>query len=370
MQVCYITNGLKMGHYHYAWNFLSGLSTIDDISVDAFYLDDGGDAVFPGTDSARPLATSTSEFRSANILTTTLLHGRFLSYLLRSRPDVVHFNAVFRNQYHTYALTRLANLTEASVVRTVHEVTAERIRDVSDRERSFAYRQLEASDHLIVHSDAVTEEVRDAGISTTTTVLPHGNYLFFREHLKEESEPPLPTDGKPVVLFFGPKAHKGIDVFADAVEKIGSQFTIWIAGAVAEDAESAVARLKQHSNVYIERSYIPDEELPQYFEHADIVPLPYVEGTTSGAVHLARAFETAVITSDLPYFRSVVDHGIDGYVLKETTPESLSSALDELLASPELAVELASAGLETEHSARYDWGRIAWETVSAYRASD
>lgn len=367
MRVFYVTNGVQMGHYHYAQNFLRGLDSVADVSVDVYYIEDDEEAEFPGARTASPLATAISGSRLLDVVATLRYHLRFLLHLVVRRPDVVHFNTEFRNQYHTYGLTLLAKLAGARVLRTVHEITPERLGDVSERERRMAYRNLRAADHLIVHSDAVVAELRDEGVETPTTVLPHGNYLCFREYLDPDADPPLPTDGKPVVLFFGPKKHKGIEVFADAVAESEADFTTWIAGAVADDAEAAVSRLADRSDVYVERSYILDEELPSYFDHADIALLPYISGTTSGAVHLARAFETAVATSDLPYFRSVVEDGVDGYVLEETTPSGLAEALEELVAASSHVESIASAGLETERSDRFDWGRIAAETAEAYR---
>jgi glycosyltransferase involved in cell wall biosynthesis len=201
------------------------------------------------------------------------------------------------------------------------------------------------------------------------TVLPHGNYLFFRDYITPNTHPPLPVDGKPVVLFFGPKKHKGIDVFAAAATKTKTSFTTWVVGPTTPEAEEAVSRLDSDPTVYVDTGYVPDEKIPDYFEYADIVVLPYRSGTTSGAVHLARAFENAVITSDLSCFTNVVEHDGDGYVLEENTPESLADSIDELVSNPERAQTLAIAGLETECSSRFDWSRIARETVRVYEMS-
>jgi len=367
MQISYITNGVKMGHYHYAQNLLAGLSKVDDASVDTFFIREDDGAKFPGANSIRPLATSTKSSFATNLIFTLFYHVQFAVYLIISRPDVIHFNTVFRNQLHTYVLTLLGRLAGARIVRTVHEVTAERLRDVSGCERRIAYRHLRSCNHLIVHSEDVREDLRSNGVSTPTTVLPHGNYLFFREHLDPEAGPPLPVKDEPVVLFFGPKRHKGIDVFAESLTEVDTSFTTWIAGPIADDAEETVAKLDLSSRASVDRGYIPDEKLPAYFDHADIVVLPYHSGTTSGAVHLARAFGTAVITSPLPCFTDVVDHRVDGYVLSENTPTALARAIDDLVLSPDLMNKIASAGLEKERSSRFNWERIGEETAKIYR---
>ncbi|QSG05099.1 Glycosyltransferase [Halapricum desulfuricans] len=358
-----------MGHYHYAQNLLGGLGGVEDLTVDTFYIDEDEAAEFPGSDSMRPLATTTRRTRSLNILATLFYHVHFLAYLLVSRPDVVHFNTVFRNQYHTYGLTLLGKLTGIRVVRTVHEVTAERLRDVSRAERRTAYLHLRTCDHLIVHSEDVRSDLQSSGVETATTVLPHGNYLFFREHLDPDVDPPLPIDTGPVVLFFGPKYHKGIDIFADAVTQVDASFTTWIVGAIADDATEYVQRIESQPRTYVDRGYIPDEAISDYFHHADVVVLPYRSGTTSGAVHLARAFETAVVTSPLTYFTDVIEHRVDGYVLSENTPIALADALGEIVSSSNLMRRLAETGLETERSSRFDWRRFAKETARIYKVN-
>lgn len=356
-----------MGHYHYAQNLLGGLTEIKDVTVDSFYINGDETAEFPGADSIRPLATTTKANRLFNITATLYYHVQFLIYLLVSRPDIIHFNTVFRNQFHTYGLALLGKLTGTRIVRTVHEVTAERLWDVSAAEKWTAYRHLRMCDQLITHSKDVRGDLQSNGIKTPITVLPHGNYLFFRDHLDQNVDPPLPIDERPVVLFFGPKQHKGIDIFADALTQVDTTLTTWLAGTIKDDAEEYVQQTELLPQTYVDRGFIPDEEIPDYFHHADIVVLPYRSGTTSGALHLARAFETAVITSPLPYFSEVVDHRVDGYVVSENTSTALANALDEIVSSPNLMSGLAMTGLETERSSRFDWERISEKTAQLYR---
>lgn len=366
MRVCYVTNGLKKGHYHYAQNLIEGLAEIGDVSVDTYFINDTEAAAFPSADTARPLATSMRDSFIGNVFYTLFYHVRFFLYLIFARPDVVHFNTVFRNQYHTYVLTIMGKITGIRVVRTVHEVTDKRLRSVSHKERLVAYRHLQACDHLIVHSADVNANLESNGVLTPTTVLPHGNYLFFRQYLDPDEGPPLPVDDDTIVLFFGPKKHKGVDVFAEALARTNRSFTTWIAGPISDDATAAVSDIESLSGTYVDRGYVADEDLPAYFEHADVVVLPYQSGTTSGAVHLARAFETTVVTSPLPCFTNVVEHGVDGYILTENTPTALAEALDELVCSPDMSRDLAVEGLKTEQSPRFDWGRIGRETAEIY----
>jgi len=57
--------------------------------------------------------------------------------------------------------------------------------------------------------------------------------------------------------------------------------------------------------------YIPNEEVGNYFEIADIVVLPYISGSQSGIIQIAYAFNKPVITTNVGGYREAV---IDGKI--------------------------------------------------------
>lgn len=354
-----------MGHHHYAQNLLSELPASDcDVSV--WYIETGEEPAIPESVEAHPLATARHGTFLVNVAATLYYHVQFLALLLFSRPDVVHFNTLFRNQYHTLMLSLAIEFARIRIVRTVHELTEERLRTISALERATARRVFRTADHLIVHTEETRKELRSRRVETPATVLPHGNYLSFREHLPETDVPPLPVNEEPVVLFFGPKDHKGINVFADAVNQSTETYTTWLAGPVAEDAEEAVGEIIQRPRAHCKRGYLDNAELARIFDAADIVVLPYTAGTTSGAVHLALAFRNAVVASDLSCFTSVVEDGHNGVLTKRGDKAALATALDDLATDAERVSRLASAGYTTECSDRFDWNRLAEKTRIIY----
>lgn len=368
MRVCYLTPGTGMGYYHYAINLLQGVQAADeDVAVDVFYIADGDDDDFPGAASTHPLAYAGADSFPVNVAVTLYYQFRLLVYLLVRRPHVAHLNTFLFNQYYTLALTLAFRLALTPVVRTVHEETGERLRDVSALSKRLARVHLAVADHLIVHTDAVASSLSRRGVSTPTTVLPHGNYLFFRKYVDDETPPPLPTHGRPVVLFFGVKSYKGIGLFVEALARLDPEScTVWVVGPVTPGDEHFLDRLGAFENVHTDVGYLPDEKLAAYFQHADIVPMPYSGGTTSGALHLALSFETAVVVSDLPCFTEVVDDGRNGWVLSAYTAAALADAIDGLVTDRDRRRALAAAGLATERSPEYDWERIGRATVDVY----
>lgn len=367
-RICFITTGVRYGHHHYLINLVEGIreSSDEPLDINVFFLQGspGAKDDFPEYVTAHPIVSYAYDSTLRDILITLLGHIRFL-YLLSATEVVVHINTPIRSQLYTLSLTILSRVLCSSVVRTVHEITKERLTEVSNRTKWVAYKQISFSSHAIVHNKSTKERLLSKKVKTPITVLPHGNYLWFRD-AQSSSTLPLPTDGSPVIVFFAPHQYKGFDVFVESLKWIDEPFTVWIIGSVDESAIESLKKLQARHNVYKEAKYISNDDLGMYFEYADITVLPYRQGTTSGALHLALAFETAVVTSDLPCFTEVIDDGVQGLIMEEYSAEELQSKLRVLLTSPSYRKELAKNGLELESSATYDWSRIGAETMALY----
>jgi len=108
---------------------------------------------------------------------------------------------------------------------------------------------------------------------------------------------------RPTVLMFGlMRPYKGIDVLLDAWRGAEGQAPI-------EDAELLIAgmprmdiselRAAAPANVSFDPHFVTDEELPAYFERADLVVLPYLQADQSGVLFTALAFGKPLLLSDV-----------------------------------------------------------------------
>lgn len=366
-RLCYFTYGAGGGHYHYAVNQIRGIHEVNpDVDIDVFYTRADGESHFPDYVSERHFANVEGDRKLLMVLRSTLLQFRLLAYFLRVRPDVVHLNTHLRSQWYTLYVTLVSKLLGIPVVRTVHERTPSRLRDVSPLATYFANQQCRSSDYLIAHTDASKREIEDDGISTPVAVIPHGNYLFFRSDIDATEASPYGDGDSPVVLFFGVKEHKGIDAFLGAVERTETTYDAWVVGPVNRGDEQYARKARDSDSIDTHLEYIPDEDLWKYFHFADIVVLPYTEGTTSGALQLALAFENAVVVSTLPCFAEYVTDGEEAVVLPEVSPRAVADAIDTLVRDPARRHRLQDAGLELAQSSTFDWKVIAKQTLAVY----
>jgi len=142
-------------------------------------------------------------------------------------------------------------------------------------------------------------------IETTT----HPIYAQFpksglsKPELREKLD--LPEDKK-IALFFGfVRPYKGLKVLLDAfglLEKDKIELHLVVAGEFWDDKseyEKQIADLGISDMVTIRADYIPDTEAGMYFEVADFFVAPYLDGSQSGSIKLAMAYNLPIIVSDV-----------------------------------------------------------------------
>jgi len=260
------------------------------------------------------------------------------------------------------------------IVRTIHELTAaERLAHPTGFELWFGRLLLRLTDAVIVHDPRNIPVVRAAlgRDRTPVAAIPHGNYLVFRKYMPPSAQGE--TNGvneKPVVLFLGVKRHKGIEVFLQAMRQLqAEQFPVQgiVTGRINPGDEDLLAQIEQLANVKQDASYVPNRDMWRVYRQADVVAMPYLKGTTSGAVHLAYAFERPVIASDIDCFKGIVGDGETGLIVPQGDAQALAAAIKRLCENQNLCRRLGRAGFERVSSGEYSWEAIAQDTLKLYR---
>jgi phosphatidyl-myo-inositol alpha-mannosyltransferase len=111
---------------------------------------------------------------------------------------------------------------------------------------------------------------------------------------------------------------------------------------------------------------VPDAELPGCYRAADVYVSPALGGESFGIVLLeAMAAGAAVVASDLPGYRSVVDHRRTGLLVPPGEPVALAAAIGQLLDDPVRRAALATAGRRA--ASDYDWSVVTATLRGLYR---
>ncbi len=99
---------------------------------------------------------------------------------------------------------------------------------------------------------------------------------------------------------------------------------------------------------------VEPELLPRYYRSADIFCSPATGRESFGIVLLeAMASGVPVIASDIPGFRRVISHGVDGLLTRPRDPDAIADAIVALGANRSYREELGSKG--RDKALQYDW---------------
>jgi glycosyltransferase involved in cell wall biosynthesis len=173
-----------------------------------------------------------------------------------------------------------------------------------------------------------------------------------------------------VVLMFGlMRPYKGIDVLLDAWRGDSGDAPVenaelWIVGMPKMDVSALQAGAP--ANVRFEPRFIGDDELPAYFERADLVVLPYLQADQSGVLFTALAFGKPLLLSDVGGFPEIASTGA-ARVVPAGDPRALGQALRELLGDTATLTEMCVRARAAANG-RYSWDQIALQTLALYRS--
>lgn len=147
----------------------------------------------------------------------------------------------------------------------------------------------------------------------------------------------------PRVLFVGRLVYyKGVDVLIDAASQAGGTLMLVGDGPLEPELrQRAIARGIQDRVLFLGR--VSDDDLPAYYQAADVFALPSVAKTEAfGVVQIeAMAAGVPVVSTNLPTGVPWVNQdGVTGLVVAPAAAGHLAAALGRLLADPELRARL------------------------------
>lgn len=259
---------------------------------------------------------------------------RLLFLLFTKRPEHVLVQSTLKVATVESLIIKGLRLCGMRASMTVHDLLPHYPKPWSHLSHLALYQSYE---RLIVHSDRTLQDARKLGVTRPCLVVPHGTYDVFisRPSRRHEMRQQLgiPADAF-VALFFGTvDKRKGISCFLDAAEYLASdsRYHFVIAGKPSlSDHPHLLSKLeaaKTAANCTVVGQSIPFSDVQDYFNLADVIALPYEEGTTSGVLKLALAFRKPVVATDVGDLGETVSTGI-GMLLKQgSTAEQLAAAI-------------------------------------------
>lgn len=218
-------------------------------------------------------------------------------------------------------------------------------------------------DEVIVHGQYLrqqTQELLPRLIGHTHSILhgPLGNYVHSS-----------PSGWEPgTLLFFGRiEAYKGLNYFIEAVRNLRNNGLDVLGVIAGRGHELELYRRDIESDPLFELhdGYVQKSVVSDLFRRANVVVLPYTDGTQSGVATLAIGQSRAVVASDVGSIPEIVRNGINGILVPPSDVEALTNALHQIVtdvsATQTMAVNAKNLAL-----GELSWNILARQTEEVY----
>jgi glycosyltransferase involved in cell wall biosynthesis len=276
------------------------------------------------------------------------------AHLRAFRPDVIHAQGTVLPLVERFLYRGLTTVR----VCTVHDARAHERRPWLGSFAGF-YRDF---DWLICHSNATRQKVAAALPQARIAVVPHGVYSPLATAMPDPAEARrrLQLPEGTVALFFGfIRRYKGLDLFLDALRAAkldGHNLVGVVAGRPLYDVGPSMQRAQRDGLPLMSHlRFIRREEISTFFAAADVVALPYVDTSDSGAFELAAAFRRPVVVTDTGGLSEAFARYGYGTVLPERSAAALATALLARYPQPPLTGQSNS------------WASVAAQTEAVYQ---
>ncbi len=311
-----------------------------------------------------PLPTSGSQVR---VVLSPRLSRQVRQIMAQECFDVVHLHEPLMPAVCLLALYYVRSCPTTLAVGTFHAYRDENIG--YEYARPIFHRLMNRLEGRIAVSKAARDYIARY-FPGTYRLIPNGVdvSLFGRMELE-----PIPrfADGRPNILFAGRlDKRKGFGHLLRAFERVKRVVPAARLIAVgAFNAEQSEPFIRWAEESCLEDVYfvgrVSDEELARYYRTADLVCAPSTGFESFGLVLLeAMAAGCPVVASDIPGYREVVRHGVEGLLVPPGDEEGLAAALLQLLADEALRRRLCEQG--QVRAASFSWERVAGQILDYY----
>ncbi len=186
-------------------------------------------------------------------------------------------------------------------------------------------------DGFLAYSQELVQQIRHFNLKAPVRKIFHPCYDFYEQWHTNN----LDSNVVPRLLFFGNvREYKGLGQLLGALGQVKDKidFEVVVAGEFYVDVapyRRMAEELKISDRLVWHAHYIPNEQVPALFTKADLVVVPYLQGTQSGVIPLAYQFNVPVIASDVAGLSEVVLDGKTGYLVPPGESESLGKKIIE-----------------------------------------
>ncbi|SHF96582.1 Glycosyltransferase involved in cell wall bisynthesis [Mariniphaga anaerophila] len=172
------------------------------------------------------------------------------------------------------------------------------------------------------------------------------------------------------ILFFGfIRDYKGLDLLLHAIANEyfdKNNIKLIVAGEFYADETKylkLIDELNLRNKVILKTDYIPNSEVENYFNAADIVAQPYKSATQSGVTQIGYHFNKPMLVTDVGGLSEIISHGKAGYVVPPNVTE-IKNALTDFFENNRANAFTQNTIKEKE---RFSWDKMTESILSLYK---
>jgi glycosyltransferase involved in cell wall biosynthesis len=312
-----------------------------------------------GVSVAEPLQVN-DEWLRERATEVDAIHIHWPETIWRPTPDA---GGTLKRIAGLHSFLRLAGRLGIKRLWTVHNIVPHEARAAVDFLGTLALAR--SVDLLICHLNDTAEAVRRRYHPRgTVVVMKHGNFdgVYPQPRPRQIVLRELGLDpNRPVVACVGEqRSYKGLDVARAAFERLGGAVQWIVAGQRHAEMPAILADVNHPAALVLNRR-VSDQEFADITGAADLVWLPYHRFTGSSVILASLTLGTAVVASDLPFFRDVLEHdGPAGHLVPTADPVALADATLKMLDISREARRAAALAI----AAQFDWKRTVTPVAS------
>ena len=291
-----------------------------------------------------------------------------------SKPDIIHFQwfpllEVSSGEHLAVKMMRLLS-KRTKMVLTIHNVYPHAFSENKKAQYAERFQKIvKLMDVFIVHTEETKKEViSDFGIEKERVNVVHHGIFAPNNYTPKENK--VHGNELNFIMYGNLSDYKGVDIFVDSISKLPEVYKKKVRGVVAGEMQNKelCKKLQEDSknlNIDWYPYFLPEQELNERIDDANVIVLPYKQISQSGVLLLALYFRRFIITSDLPTFKETLYGFTDDMFFESENSDSLAQLMMRYV-DGKINIEKQIKVIEKLNE-QYSWYSAAEKTVCLYR---
>ena len=303
----------------------------------------------------------------------------FINYIyiilnvVQKKPDVIHFQ--WFPLLEICSIERLAVKLikilskRTKMVLTIHNIYPHSFSEIKKLRYTKRFGTIDKlMDAYIVHTEKTKEQMSHAfSIVTERIFIVHHGIFESLDFTPQNNR--IDYNNVKFIMYGNLSDYKGVDIFVEAIKGLPESYKNKIHGVIAGEMQNKTLckRLQDESeglNIEWYPFFLPEHELYEKIDNANVIVLPYKEISQSGVLLLALFFKRFIINSDLPTFKETLRGFSDDMFFKSENPKGLANLMMRFVDGT-IDTRRQMDAIETLNN-KYSWALAARKTVRLY----